>query len=94
MAVTVGLLAYDIADTRQRQKVRRLLEAYGIPVQESVFLLELPRARWREVEQKLRAITDRVEDDVRVWPLCAQCVSRGLVWCGAPRRGPGALVIV
>lgn len=94
MAVTVGLLAYDIADTRRRQKVRRLLEAYGIPVQESVFLLELPRARWHEVEQKLRAITDRVEDDVRVWPLCAQCVPGALLWCGAPRRGPGDLAIV
>ena len=94
MAVTVGVLAYDIADTRRRNGVRRLLEAYGVPVQESVFLLELTLPQWAALERKARALTSAAEDDVRVWPLCAACRRRALVWRGPPRGGLGPVAIV
>ena len=94
MAVTAAVLAYDIADDRRRRKVYRLLEAYGVPVQESVFLVELGPAKWRELERKLLALVNRREDDVRVWPLCALCLTRARVWCGTPRGTPGAVAIV
>ena len=94
MAVTVGVLAYDIADTRRRNGVRRLLEAYGVPVQESVFVLDLSSAKWAEVERKLRAVVSRAEDDVRVWPLCVACQARARVWCGVARGAPGPVLIL
>ena len=32
----VGVVAYDVADDRRRARLHRLLEEYGVPVQESV----------------------------------------------------------
>jgi CRISPR-associated protein Cas2 len=94
VAVTAGVLAYDIADDRRRARVYRLLQEYGLPVQESVFWLELAPSRWAELEQRLRAITDGSRDDVRVWTVCASCRPKARVWCGVPRDAPGAVMIV
>lgn len=94
MAVSAGVLAYDIADDRRRRRAHKLLEAYGVPLQESVFLLELPEPKWAELERKLLAIVNRREDDVRLWPLCALCVSRSRVWCGAPHETPSPVAVI
>lgn len=94
MAVTVGVLAYDIANTRRRTKVRRLLEGYGMPVQESVFLVALSATQWAALKRRLLALVERAEDDVRVWQMCALCRRQGQVWCGAPKELPGPAVIL
>jgi len=92
--MTLGVVAYDIADDRRRTRTRTLLEAYGVPVQASVFVIELSPARWSELARKLHAVVDRIEDDVRVWSLCIVCRGRAQVWCGPERGGPGRVVIV
>ena len=94
MAVTVGVLAYDIADTRRRTRLHKLLEGYGMAVQESVFVLELTPSQWATLERKVLALTDAAEDDVRVWPLCAACRPRARAWRGPPKAGLGAVAIV
>lgn len=94
MAVTPGILSYDIADNRRRTRLRRLLEAYGQPLQESVFALHLPASRWAELERQARALVDRVEDDVRLWPLCAACQRRAAVWCGPEHTAPGTAIFL
>ncbi|MGI8970642.1 MAG: CRISPR-associated endonuclease Cas2 [Dehalococcoidia bacterium] len=94
MAMTLGVLTYDIANNRRRARVHLLLEAYGIAVQESVFLLDLSPARWTEVERKLLVLINRREDDIRVWPLCSYCRGRAAVWSGPGRQPPGAVEII
>lgn len=94
MALTLAVVAYDIADDRRRTKAHKLLEAYGVPVQESVFLVELSARHWDELARRMLTLVDRAEDDVQVWPLCALCRSRAQVWCGTPRAGAAAVEIV
>ena len=94
MALSVGVLAYDIAHDRRRARAYRLLSAYGVPLQESVFLLELTTGQWTELQRKLKALVRTDEDVVHVWPLCGACVGRAELWSGAPRSGPGALAII
>lgn len=89
MAVTVGVVTYDVADDRRRARLHRVLEEYGVPVQESVFLLELPPSRWAEVRARALREVDRQADDVRVWTLCAGCGRRAAVWSGRGIGGPG-----
>ena len=89
MALIAGVVAYDVADDRRRARLHRVLEEYGVPVQESVFLLELPPSRWAEVRARARREIDGQEDDVRVWTLCASCGRRAAVWSGRAIGGPG-----
>ncbi|MBI4492415.1 MAG: CRISPR-associated endonuclease Cas2 [Chloroflexi bacterium] len=94
MALNLGVLAYDIADDRRRTLVHRLLEEYGVPVQESVFVLDQSPARWEELKKRLLHLVKRSEDDVRVWLLCAACETRAQVWSGPTRLPPGLAAIV
>lgn len=94
MALTSGVLAYDIADDRRRARVHRLLEEYGVPVQESVFFFQLAPTGWLELERRLLGLVSRREDDVRVWPLCRSCLGRAKTWCGVPREVAGPVAIV
>lgn len=90
----LGIVAYDIADDKRRTRLRKLLEGYGVAAQESVFVLDLNDARWQEVERKVLRVTNALEDDVRVWPLCRACVGRSRVWRGAGIRRFEAVTVV
>lgn len=94
MALSVAVLAYDIADDRRRTRAHRLLGGYGIPLQESVFLLELSESQWIILRRRLTALVRPGQDLVYVWPLCAACVARAQAWCGIPRAGPAAITII
>jgi CRISPR-associated protein Cas2 len=64
------LVAYDIADDRRRDDVATLLSGFGPRVQLSVFECDLPSMRESALLQdKLRALIDPVEDQIRLYPL-------------------------
>lgn len=68
----IYLIAYDIGDDRRREAVSVLLSAYGARVQLSVFECDLPDLpAVRHLTGRLRGLIDRVEDQVRVYPLPA-----------------------
>lgn len=94
MAVTLGLLTYDIADDRRRTAVRKLLLQFGLPVQESVFVLSLSKREWRELKRRMLKLVNRVQDDVRVWMLCLNCQERSSVWCGVKKEPARPVEIV
>ena len=71
----------------------RLLRGYGVPAQESVFLIALSPSRWAELERRLRALLDPAADQVQVWPLCPLCAPRTHVICGATRTPPPPVVV-
>lgn len=73
MAVIV--VAYDIADDRRRTRLHTLLLGYGEPVQESLFECELDDAGLRRLRAALRRML-RPADNVRIYPLCAECAAR------------------
>jgi CRISPR-associated endonuclease Cas2 len=75
------LVSYDIRDDKRRARAARWLEARGLRVQHSVFLVpDLAEAALRD---GLRRLLDVAVDELLVQPLCGACLKR------AHRLGPG-----
>jgi CRISPR-associated endonuclease Cas2 len=86
VAVSVGVVAYDIANDRRRAAIRKVLTEYGLPVQESVFVLALSASEWRDLKGRVLHLANRRQDDIRVWTLCRDCQQRSSVWSGVRRE--------
>ena len=68
--MTRYVIACDIADDGRREDVATLLSGYGPRVQLSVFECDVRgRQEAAELQAKLRALIDPVEDQVRLYPL-------------------------
>lgn len=71
------VVCYDIADDDRRAAVSDCLSQSGARVQLSVFEVELPsRQAADQLRRRLRGLIDRVEDQVRLYPLAAESVLR------------------
>lgn len=66
---TLVLVCYDIANNRRRYRVVRVIEGYGIRVQESVFECWLRPAQLRELQGKLRKVLHPQEDKLAFYQL-------------------------
>ena len=67
------LICYDIIDDRRRVRIARLLEAYGVRIQKSVFESVLTDKQYQTIEKKLFQLLNPQEDQIRVYPLSAHC---------------------
>lgn len=65
------LVSFDIACNGRRRRATRLLLEHGERVQESVFELALPDARWQRLRDALSRVVDAEHDHWRAWRLCA-----------------------
>ena len=65
------LVAYDIADPRRSDRIRKLLKAVGIPMQYSVFLCFLNEPAREKLAYELERLIEPRQDDVRIYPLPA-----------------------
>lgn len=63
------LLAYDIRDPKRLRRTWRILRKEGLPIQYSVFLIQVGRDQLECVLDKIRAVIDETADDVRAYPL-------------------------
>lgn len=63
------VVAYDIADPKRLGRVHRYLKKFAIPLQYSVFLVELDAAGRDKLLAKLRTLIHPKQDDVRIYPL-------------------------
>lgn len=63
------VVAYDIADPKRLGRVHRYLKKNAIPLQYSVFLIELDAEGRQKLLAKLRGLIHPKQDDVRVYPL-------------------------
>jgi len=63
------LLCYDIADEKRLLKVHRCLKQQGLPIQYSVFTVELKRPALQRLLAQLNALINLAEDDVRCYTL-------------------------
>ena len=70
---TVYLICYDITCDRRRLKISKLLEAYGIRVQKSVFETVLTPTQYQTLETKINNLLNPKEDQLRFYPLTQPC---------------------
>lgn len=62
LPVELIVVCYDVADDRRRRRLVRVLEGYGVRVQESVFECWLDAPQQREMEGRARAVLDAGAD--------------------------------
>ncbi|RUT03860.1 hypothetical protein DSM106972_047740 [Dulcicalothrix desertica PCC 7102] len=63
------LICYDIVSDTRRNKVSKLLEAYGLRVQKSVFECVLDEKQFATLSQYLMRLVNRREDQIRFYPM-------------------------
>ncbi|MCY2990756.1 MAG: CRISPR-associated endonuclease Cas2 [Planctomycetota bacterium] len=69
------IICYDIVNDRRRGRILRKLRGYVTHVQKSVFEGELDDDRLEPLRRMLLEEIDPVEDTVRIYHICARCVS-------------------
>jgi len=87
------LVTYDIPDDRRRGQVHKLLKGYGIAVQRSVFECDLARGQIDLLLKRTGRLIVPVDDDFRLYPLCARCHGAG-VHLGAGPTGEQPTLLV
>jgi CRISPR-associated protein Cas2 len=70
------IIAYDVTDDGKRTKLANLLLGYGERVQKSVFEADLEPSEVQEI-LKLAANYISGTDNLRLYPQCRACASRG-----------------
>lgn len=70
MTKPVHLLCYDIADPKRLQRVFRVASKVGQPLQYSVYCISGGEEVLKPLLDKLSAIIDHDEDDIRVYRIC------------------------
>ncbi|MGD2184400.1 CRISPR-associated endonuclease Cas2 [Lusitaniella coriacea] len=71
--MTLYLVCYDIVKDSSRTKVAKLLEAYGLRVQKSVFEVIADEQQYAKLEKKLSRLLDNSQDQLRFYPLSERC---------------------
>jgi CRISPR-associated protein Cas2 len=70
------LICYDIVSSKRRNRAAIILLDFGSRVQKSTFECELKtEARLRELIRRVRPHLDPRTDTLRIYRLCATCVS-------------------
>ena len=67
------LICYDIVNDSRRNKVSKLLEAYGLRVQKSVFECVLDDKQYENLSKRLLKLLNKHSDQIRFYPLSAHC---------------------
>lgn len=69
------VVAYDIADTKRRNKVHKFLKTWGEPVNLSVFECEFDKNKFPEIRKEILKLINRKTDIIIYYPLCLNCLS-------------------
>jgi len=69
------LIAYDISDTKKRNKVVKVLESYGYRVNYSVFELNLKAKELESITNTLKEYID-TNDSIRVYSFSADTIAK------------------
>jgi CRISPR-associated protein Cas2 len=67
------LICYDIVNNSRRTRVCKLLEAYGLRVQKSVFECVLDEKQYEQLSKRLLYLLNKRQDQIRFYPLSAHC---------------------
>ncbi len=72
------LVVYDVADSKRRNKLFKLLLGYGINVELSVFELELDKKSLNHLKSQIREIINPKQDVVYIFPYTKQPLRNGI----------------
>lgn len=67
------LIAYDISSDKRRTKIHKTLCGFGKWTQYSLFECYLNEKQLITLQHRLQQILNQIEDNVRIYPLCAAC---------------------
>ncbi len=68
------LIAYDVASTRRRNKVAKILSKYGDRVNLSVFECDLKKAgAIQTLKEEIKKVIKSKEDHIRYYVICREC---------------------
>lgn len=66
------VVCYDIADDFRRGRVARVLEGWGVRVQDSVFECHISVAERNQIIHEIARVIDTDQDKVRYYSLCGK----------------------
>lgn len=70
------VIAYDISNTKRRNRVIKILRPYGVRVNFSVFECMLTNKQTVEIKERIHSVIDGRYDRVIYYPLCLDCYSK------------------
>lgn len=89
------LIAYDITANRRRNRLVKLLNAYGSRVNLSVFECRLGREDYAELRKKTSQVINPHHDSVLFYELCLNCQRRMMkIGCGSRSKEAAGVVVV
>lgn len=77
----IYFISYDIADSKRRREVSKILENFGIRIQYSFFECEMEQSHLEKLKNEILKIIHKKEDSLRIYPLCRDC-NKNVVCCG------------
>jgi CRISPR-associated protein Cas2 len=87
-------ICYDVKDDARRLKIAKVLKDYGTRVQLSVFEADLDTEKLERLKNRVRKVLNDSEDTLRLYPLCATCMSRiEIIGQGVVTQDPDVIVI-
>lgn len=88
------VVAYDIADTKRRARVVKLLEELGLRVNYSVFECMLTKAQYENMCEQLQKHIIVREDQINIYPICTECFARIVYYPKFAHRGGQKIVVI
>ena len=88
------VISYDIASSKTRTRVSRILEGYAERVQQSVFEGVLPPRQYQRVWRHLARVALESGDSIRYYSLCGACDEKvALDGAGPVVRAPSYFIV-
>jgi len=85
----IYVITYDIDDDKKRYRISKILEEFGVRVQESVFECNLNSFLYDQLLNKLKKFDDSSGGvNIRIYPLCKDCFLKA-VGFGELKQLPG-----
>ena len=70
------VIAYDISETKRRNKVAKLLRQYGSPINLSVFECMITEAQLISIREQISKMIDPRQDKIVYYRMCLNCYTK------------------
>lgn len=88
------VVAYDIADTKRRMKVVKILEGLGLRVNYSVFECMLTKSQFENMCERLQKLVVAREDQIIIYPICTECFARIISFPKFTQHGGQKIIVI